>query len=178
MPGKDNKIGRGNKVIFKDTKFELNELINSFKFWSKQQGYHIFKNEDLLEIQTPKGIKMDAKIHFAKNIDNYFQSKFDVEIKARRCKKITAKNNEGKLKTLYQGNIVVTIDSSLLTDRNDTFTNKGKFVDYIHHFMYEFIYEPRFNKYKVNTGINTGGSMSIVKNHLKKYEDFIPVSFS
>ena len=174
----DQKIGRGNNVVFKNAKFDFNELVNAFKFWSKKQGYHIFKVDEIVEFKTSKGIKMDVSFSFAKNIDYYSQSKFDIKFKARRCKKVTGKNKDGKLKTLYEGNFVATIDSKIVLDYANKFTNKGKFVDYFHHFFYEFIYEPRFVKYKVNTGINTGKSMDIIKDNIKKNDEFKIVSFS
>ena len=172
MPVRDQKIGRDNAVVLMNVLFDLDEVIDALRYWSERSGFQFFTVKSYSENITSRGIRNTVKIHFRKDIDFYLRQEFDIELNVKRGKRGQFTATDGEVKTLISGNLSAAIDSKLVPDYDDSFTKRGNFWKVIHNLFYELIYKPRFIKYKIETGIATGKTMTIIKDKVKSYEKF------
>ena len=176
MPVKDQKIGRGNAVVMSNTLFDLDEIIDAIKYWADREGFQLFKVKSHIDSKTSRGQRTRVKIHFKKDIDFYLRQEFEIKLNVKRGKRGRYESPEGEPKTLTFGNFSAEINTKLVPDYDESFTKKGGFQKIIHNLFFELIYKPKFLRYKVQTGIGTGKTMNLIKNKVKSYSKFKPIS--
>jgi hypothetical protein len=176
MPVKDQKIGRDNAVVLTNVLLDLDEVIDALRYWSERSGFQLFTVKSYVEKITSRGVRSIVKIHFKKDIDFYLRQEFDIELNVKRGKRGQFTTADGEVKTLILGDLSAGINTKLIPDYDDSFTKRGNFWKVIHNLFYELIYKPRFIKYKIQTGIATGKTMTVIKDKVKTYEKFRPTS--
>jgi hypothetical protein len=176
MPVKDQKVGRDNAVVLTKVLFDLDEVIDALRYWSERSGFQLFTVKSYVEKITSRGVRSIVKIHFKKDIDFYLRQEFDIELNVKRGKRGQFTAADGEVKTLILGDLSAGINTKLIPDYDDSFTKRGNFWKVIHNLFYELIYKPRFIRYKIQTGIATGKTMTVIKDKVKTYEKFRPTS--
>jgi hypothetical protein len=172
MPVKDQKIGRRNMVVLTNAIFDIDEVVDALRYWADREGYQFFKVKSHTEMITSRGVRSRVAIHFKKDIDFYLRQEFDIILNIKRGKKGKFKAPDGEVKTLTKGNLSAEINTKLVPDYDDSFTKRGTFWKVIHNLFFELIYKPKFIKFKIETGIGTGKTMTIIKDKVKSYEKF------
>ena len=177
MPVKRQKVGKGGKVIYANALFDFEEVIDAIRYWSQRNGYINFKLKKFSEEILPKGLRFETDISFFKQPDFYTRQEVDINLLVKHANKVEVKSEDGEVKILTQGDIIMTQDTAAIPDYDDVFSDKkGHLWKIAHHFFFEFIYKKQFLDYKFNVGINTGKLHSLVKNKLDYYKKFKPIS--
>ena len=175
QPHIHKKVGRIGTVAAVDTTFDIDEIINSIKFWVDRNAYDMFRIEKYEEeIRKDGKYYYEGKVTFERNRDFYLRQKFEVNFKIKSAEKVQVEGPGGNIRNLMKGNIGFETNTGLDLDYENVFKSSKGIWGIVHHIFFEYIYYRTYEDHKYEHGVDTGKIHSLLKSQVdsfKKYKE-------
>ncbi|MBT4134794.1 hypothetical protein HOE39_00390 [Candidatus Woesearchaeota archaeon] len=175
QPHTHKAIGRSGTVAAVDATFDIDEIINSIKFWADRNAYVGFKIEEYTEeIRKDGKYYYEGKLTFGRDRDFYMRQKFEINFAIKGAEKIQVEGPNGEIRNLMKGKIGFSTNTGLDLDYDNVFKSSKGLWGALHHIFFEYIYFRTFEDHKYEHGVDTGKIHALLKGQVdsfKKYKE-------
>ena len=173
QPHVHKKVGQRGEVSAVNTTFDIDEIINSIKFWVDRNAYDMFRIESYEEeIRKDGKYYYDGKVTFGRNRDFYLRQKFEVKFLIKGAEKVQVEGPNGEIRNLMKGNIKFETNTGVELDYDNVFKNSKGIWRIVHHIFFEYIYFRTFEDYKYEHGVDTGKIHSLLKSQVDSFKKY------
>tara|TARA_Y100000034_G_scaffold132340_1_gene195095 strand:+ start:4059 stop:4616 length:558 start_codon:yes stop_codon:yes gene_type:complete len=175
-PSAKKWVGKNTIFVYKNRLFDLDEIIDALKEWSKHNAYQDFTVHLNEENVRTKGNRIRGKITYSRRNDFYSQMYIEVKFETVGTEPVTAKGPENEIRTMDLGVLGFKVNSYVYLDWKGIWSSSNKFGKFIHHIFFEYIYKARYEQHKYNVGVDTGKTVGVIKSKMKEFGKFKSIS--
>jgi len=151
------------KIITQEAVFDFSKLYKDMKEWFDKRQY-VFHETAHEQKEEAAGTKLEIQWGAEREITNYFKFKIKIMIFGIEMEKL--QTEEGNI--VYQGNIKIIIDGTLIMDYKDKFKD-SKFLELIQKVYNDTLIKKKIELYIIKLSKETEEIRELIKEHLQLY---------